>query len=235
VSNSSQYAYVLHQRPYTDSRLLIDLFTEKSGLVRVVGRIPAKRQTGAIQSFQRMHVEYWGNSSLKTLRTCESAAVTLTPLLGDSLYCGMYINELLERLLPSEEPCLELFHFYETVVVQLAQSRTRLEQESVLRYFEFFLLEYLGYAVVVDVCAETEAQVCVGQFYFFEAGSGVRECTSEFRPSNNGNIIAGEQLLAMSRHEFHEPAVLRSAKVITRQALRHLLGPKPLKSKELFR
>lgn len=226
---------MLHQRPYTDTRLLIDLLTENSGRVAVVGRAPSKRQTGMFQNFQRLHVEYWGSSSLKTLRSCETAATTTSRLSGHALYCGMYVNELLERLLPAEEACQELFHFYEAILPQLAQSRSRLEQESILRHFEFFLLEYLGYAVVVSLCVETDADVCEGQFYYFEAGAGVRPFHANVPSANNANKIAGEHLLAMSRREFFDPAVLRSAKVITRRALRHLLGPKPLKSKDLFR
>lgn len=225
---------MLHQRPYTDTRLLIDLFTENAGRVSVVGRVPSKRQTGMFQNFQRLHVEYWGDSSLKTLRSCETATGIFSRLSGQALYCGMYVNELLERLLPSEEACRELFHYYEAILPQLAQSHSRLEQESVLRHFEFFLLEYLGYAVVVDLCTETDAEVCEGRFYCFEAGAGVRP----YRPdvgTDKADRIAGEHLLAMSRREFYDPAVLKSAKAITRQALRHLLGPKPLKSKELFR
>jgi len=147
----------------------------------------------------------------------------------------MYVNELLERLLPPEEACCDLFHFYEAVIIQLAQSQARLEQEAVLRHFEFFLLEHLGYAAIVDVCAETAAEVRAGQFYFFEAGSGLRQCSPDLPSSNTVNMMAGEQLLAMSRREFRDPGVLKSAKFITRQALRHLLGQKPLKSKELFR
>jgi DNA repair protein RecO (recombination protein O) len=235
VSENPQYAYVLHQRPYTDSRLLIDFLTENAGLIRAVGRIPGKRETGGLQCFQRLHVEYWGVSSLKTLRSCEYAAATMTALLGDALYCGMYINELLQRLLPHEEPSPELFQFYEKVVIQLSHARLRPEQELILRHFEFYLLEYLGFAVIFDVCAETDANVCLNQFYYFEAGSGVRHYNSGIRLAQDGSLIAGEQLLAMARRDFNDPEVLKSAKKISRQALRHLLGPKPLKSKELFR
>ena len=234
MSDKSQYAYILHVRPYTDSRLLIDFFSENSGLVRTVGRVPGKRHTAQYQSFQRMHIECWGASSLKMLRSCESAGGSIV-LLGDSLYCGMYINELLQRLLPLEEPCPDLFLFYETAVTQLAHAKSRVEQEAVLRHFEFFLLEYLGFAVIFDLCAETEVQVLPDRLYYFEVGSGIREYTADAATPDTAEVIRGEQLLAMAHHNFTDQEVLRSAKKISRQALRQLLGPRPLKSRELFR
>lgn len=231
--SSAQYAYVLHQRPYTDSRLLIEFLTEDSGLIRAVARVPGKRQKGIFQCFQRVHLEFWGTSDLKTLRGCESAGVTTLSLSGDTLYCGFYINELLQRLLPLEEPCPEIFRAYEAVVAELALCRSRPEQESGLRCFEFFLLEYLGFAVVLDTCAVTGAEVQPELAYVFEAGSGLHE-NAQLSRHSGAWVIPGAQLLAMARRDFTDPAVRKSAKKITRVALRQLLGPRPLGSKDLF-
>jgi recombinational DNA repair protein (RecF pathway) len=71
--------------------------------------------------------------------------------------------------------------------------------------------------------------------YYFEVGSGIREYTAESAAPGVAGVIRGEQLLAMAHHNFIDQEVLKSAKKISRQALRQLLGPRPLKSRELFR
>lgn len=228
-----QIAYVLHLRPYTDSRVLIDFFAETSGVIRAVGRVPGKRHKGLYQGFQRLHLEYWGSDSLKTLRSCETAG-NATVLLGEALFCGIYINELLQRLLPPEEPFPELFLSYEAAVSHLTQSKSRSERESILRHFEFLLLEYLGFAITFDLCADTEVEVRPDGLYYFEAGAGMHEYSAA-SATRDADLIRGEQLLAMARREFTSREVLQSAKKISREALRQVLGPKPLKSKELFR
>ncbi len=226
-------AYVLHVRSYTDSRLLVDFFTESAGVVRAVGRAPGKRNRAIFQCFQALDITYMGKSELRTLTSCEVSAETPYLLFGESLYCGLYLNELLQRLLPPEDAYPGLFAFYEAIVAELSKDLLRPQLEAVLRRFEFFLLEQLGFGIPFHVCVESGAEVTQDGSYVFEPGSGLRECVPT--STSRSEPIPGAHLLAMSRQDYTDGKVLRSAKLISRRALQSLLGPKPLKAKELFR
>jgi DNA repair protein RecO (recombination protein O) len=234
VSACEENAYVLHVRPYTDSRVLIDFLTENTGVIRAVGRAPGKRQRGSLQNFQHLHIRYRGDSALKTLMGCEQESSAPMLLTGDALYCGIYLNELLQRLLMPEDPARELFHFYENTLHRLLEAKTREQLEIVLRQFEFFLLEQLGFSLQFDVCASTGEEIRPEGLYIFEVESGFREIQSDRDPRGETGISGG-LLLAVARNDWDSAEVLRIAKRLSRQALKHLLGNKPLHSKELFR
>jgi DNA repair protein RecO (recombination protein O) len=224
-----QNAFVLHVRPYTDSRLLIDFFTEHDGLIRAVGRTPGKRDRAKYQPFQPLELEFSGSGELKTLRSCELTNHIAFSLLGHSLFCGLYINELLLRVLQADEPFPPLFSFYGGAVQALKANPSHQQTESVLRSLELFLLEQLGFGVDFD-SSETGQPINEERFYFYRAGHGFCECGQD-----SGEAIPGHHLSAIDRRDFSDEAILRSAKIITRAALSPLIGEKPLKSRDLFR
>ena len=61
--------------------------------------------------------------------------------------CGFYLNELLLRLLPREDPHEALFDDYGEALGQLSRGNP---QASVLRSFEKRLLAELGYAPLLE-------------------------------------------------------------------------------------
>lgn len=231
----SQKAYVLHVRPYTDSRLLIDFLTERSGLVRTVGRSPARRNRSCFQSFQRLDIELQGRSELKSLRFGEPDGARAFILSGKALFCGLYANELMQRLLAFDDACPEIFLFYELTLARLMTADATSGLEAALRDFEFFLLGQLGFGIQFDICADTETPVSASEFYYFEVGVGLRHWVRYPNEQPGREMISGADLLAIACHDFTNERTLKSAKRISRQALQPLLGSKPLVSKELFR
>ncbi|MFP1529301.1 DNA repair protein RecO [Escherichia coli] len=98
-----QRAFVLHSRPWSETSLMPDVFTEESGRVRLVAKgARSKRSTlkGALQPFTPRYV-LAGVAKSKTLRSAEAVSLAL-PLSGITLYSGLYINELLSRVLEYE-------------------------------------------------------------------------------------------------------------------------------------
>ncbi len=135
-------AYVLHSRPYRDSSALVDLLTLHHGLQRVVWRgARGQRRKLSPQPFVPLLVGLLGRSELKTLTQAEVAG-QFTLLQGEKLFSGMYLNELLVRLLSSADPQPLLFAAYQQVLEQLANDAP---VEPTLRRFEWQLLEVLGY------------------------------------------------------------------------------------------
>lgn len=227
-----QRAYVLHVRPYTDSRILIDFFTESDGLVRAVGRVPGKRDRAKYQPFQLVEIEFVGTLELKSLRACEWVSDEALVLHGHPLFCGFYVNELLQRLLHPGELISGLFSFYCETLRVFQANPPRDKIESVLRRLEFFLLDRLGFGVDFDRCSDTGESIAAEKFYFYRIGHGFCECSGD---DTDIEPISGRYIIAIRQQKFSDDAVLKSAKIITRLALSPLLGDKPLKSRDLFR
>ncbi|MFV2799642.1 DNA repair protein RecO, partial [Escherichia coli] len=73
------------------------------------------------------------------------------PLSGITLYSGLYINELLSRVLEYETRFSELFFDYLHCIQSLAGATGT--PEPALRRFELALLGHLGYGVNFTHCA----------------------------------------------------------------------------------
>ncbi len=117
-----QRAFVLHSRPWSETSLMLDVFTEESGRVRLVAKgARSKRSTlkGALQPFTPLLLRFGGRGEVKTLRSAEAVSLAL-PLSGITLYSGLYINELLSRVLEYETRFSELFFDYLHCIQSLA-------------------------------------------------------------------------------------------------------------------
>src|SRR5262245_10277753 len=151
-----QPAYVLHSYPFRETSLIVETFTRDQGRVALVARgarRPKSALRGVLLAFQPLHISWAGKSELRTLISAERHG-TYLPLRGESLMCGFYLNELLLRLLPRDDPHEALFAAYRDALKALASAG---EQAAVLRRFELNLLSGLGYAVTLDRDANSGA------------------------------------------------------------------------------
>lgn len=231
--SSQDKAYVVHLRRYTDSRVILELLTLHGGIVHAVARVPGKRDRAKFEPFHPLSVEFSGTSDLKTLRVCEPLSETAVRLTGVPLFCGLYLNELIQRLLRPGEPFPEIFSYYESVLHLLNLEAARADIESTLRGMEFFILAQLGFAIDFASCSTSGGEIDPDSLYRFEESRGFALVA---RGVNHGasKVIPGKHLLALAKGDLSDLEVLRSAKYISRRALAPLLGDQPLKSRELF-
>ncbi|OON37604.1 DNA repair protein RecO [Izhakiella australiensis] len=225
-----QRAFVLHGRPWSETSLLLDLFTEHNGRVRVLAKgARAKRSQlkGTLQPFTPLLVRWGGRGEMKFLRSAEAVSLAL-PLSGTTLYCGLYVNELLSRVLEHETPFSELFFDYLYCIQALAADDG--SPEPTLRRFELALLGQLGYGVDFLHCAGSGEPVSAGMTYSYREERGFIASLVI-----NNRSFTGHHLHALAQREFPDADTLRAAKRFTRMALKPYLGGKPLKSQELFR
>ncbi|MDV5141035.1 DNA repair protein RecO [Chimaeribacter arupi] len=225
-----QRAFVLHGRPYSETSLMLDLFTERHGRVRVLAKGARSRRStlkGALQPFTPLLVRWGGRGEVKTLRNAEPVSLSL-PLSGMMLYSGLYVNELLARVLEPETDCASLFFDYLSCIQLLAAGQGSPEQA--LRRFELALLAHLGYGVDFLHCAGSGEQVTDEMTYRYREEKGF---IASLVIDNHS--FTGRQLKALAEREFPDSDALRAAKRFTRMALKPYLGGKPLKSRELFR
>ena len=226
--------FVLHRRFYRETSYLTDLFTLELGKVSAVARgVRGNKgdKKSLLQSFQLLLLSVSGKHELRNLNQLEPAGPMLQ-LVGHQLFSAMYLNELLNRLLPKEVPHPELFLSYQQSLNWLASGG---EIEPCLRQFELLLLQDMGYGIDLTQEYESGQTVEADVDYCLVLESGIRriDTNSQGSKAQGSNRFTGEALLQVNNHVW-TPNSLQCAKRITRMALSPLLGRKPLKSRELF-
>jgi len=223
-------AFVLHRRPYRNSSALLELLTLGSGRVAVVARglsRPGARLGGTLQLFVPLLVGWVGRGELGTLTGAEDAG-SGPRLPASRLAHGLYLNELLVRLLGRHDSAPELFACYQETLTALA---TGAAAAPILRRFERALLASQGLGLALEMDSGG-SPVEPGERYRYDPESGpVRLAGAD----PGVGAVAGASLLAFALDQLELPATLRDALKITRLAIDHQLGGRPLRSRELMR
>ena len=225
-----QRGFVLHSRPYSETSLILDVFSESHGRVTLMAkgaRAKRSRIKGALQPFTPLLLKWSSKGGdMGLLRHAEPISLAI-PLTGNSLYSAFYLNEILARVLAEKTVYATLFYSYINALTELAQS---VNPEPALRRFELALLDALGYGVDFSRCAASGAAVDNDMYYLFREQQGF---IASLMKSTQFSFT-GTELKALASREFNSIAELQAAKRFTRLALKPYLGSKPLKSRELF-
>jgi DNA repair protein RecO (recombination protein O) len=220
-----QPAYILQQRDYRESSLIVEAFTRDFGrlslLAKGVRKAKSKSQ-GLLQPFIPLRLSYLGKAELKTLTDVELAE-PFQPLTGLALYCGFYLNELIEAFLHKDDPHPELFADYCQCLADLRQGGPL---EAVLRNFELNLIEKSGYGLQLAYDMQHGKPVDPSKKYHLGAELSPVEATE--------GIYTGKSLLAIQARNFCDPDVLAEAKALLRHVLDQLLHGKPLNSRKVL-
>lgn len=227
---SQQPAYVLHGRPFRESSQLLELMTRDFGRVGAVARGARggkSRWRGMLQPFRPLLVSYNQRSELATLTGAEQVAAP-PPLVGESLVCGLYVNELSLRLLMRDDPHPELFEQYRDTLGELA-SGTALQ--TALRLFEKQLLDATGFGLILDREAGAGRPLDPTARYDYHPERGAVRAGARAR---SAELIEGRVLLALDAGHV-DPGDWPSLRRLLRRVLRHHLGDRPLASEALFR
>ncbi len=211
--------WVLHTRPYGDSSVVAELLTAEQGRIGVLVR-SGRRQSG-LQPFMPMTGILAGRGELQTLRQGETSGCPLL-LAGRRLYCGLYLNELLVRLLHRHVPCPDIMPAYERALLHLADIHHA--EGVVLREFELTLLEVMGYGLDFDECSSGN-RLSATMNYRFDPGMGLVSSSVGWP----GNILQ-----MIGRRQWNEQT-RAAARELMRQALAPWLGGRPLHSRAFFR
>lgn len=230
--------FLLHQRPYRETSVIIDLLSETEGRVSLVckgvrgaGKKSAMLRS-VLQPFAGLAVSWSGRSELKSLRQAE-VLVQAPRFSQHQLFAALYLNELLVRLFQQGESHIDLFQEYRNAIADLALAvaSDKSHTEIPLRRFEFKLLATLGFEVDLAYDVASGKPVDAAAFYRYTSDIGVCKALANGRRSD---LIAGEDLLALYSQDYSSESARRTAKKIVRIALAPHLGAKPLKSRELY-
>lgn len=219
-----QPAFILQQRKYRETSLIIDALTRDFGRVSLLakGVRKAKSKTaGMLQPFIPLTISYVGKAELKTLTDVEMIQ-PFSEIKGLALYCGFYINELVACFLHKYDPHPEVFGYYGECLSALADGSS---MEAALRLFELNLLECAGYGLQLEY-DENEKAIESLKKYDFNVGQGSVEAV-------NGQIT-GKTLQALSVRELTDPKVLSEAKILMRIVIDVYLQGRQLKSRAVI-
>ncbi len=227
----SQRAFVLHSYPFRETSLILETFARDHGRVALVARgarRPKSSLRGVLLPFQPLLLSWSGKRELRTLIRAEWQA-SHAPLRGQALICGFYLNELLLKMLPRDDPHERLFSIYECTLTALATSS---EQATALRWFEMALLRELGYAVILDRDVEREEPVARDRSYVYVVERGPVRPDSA---SRSGVELSGQTLIDMQSGNFTSLQTQQQSKVLMRTLINHYLGNQVLHTRQLLR
>ena len=231
-------AYVLHHYDWSETSLIVELFTRAQGRV-VVAAKGAKRPTSQLRPvllpFQPL-LAHLGkapadeSAEVRTLRTAEW--VGGVPLLAASaMFAGYHLNELLLRLLARQDPHPALFDAYADTLAALGAGG---DEAAALRAFELLLLRETGVLPDLAAVTLTAAALQPEARYTLHAEAGL---------APDGHGVPGTSWVAMEAALAHgSAAALRQAvapragalRAPLRELLHYHLGHTPLRTRQVW-
>ena len=194
---AAHMAFVLHSYDWSESSLIVELFTRDGGRVAAAAK-GAKRPTSQLRAvlmpFQLVAVQFarlrGDGGEVRTLRTAEWGGGEVAALHGSDWVSGFYLNELLLRLLARDDPHPRLFDAYAATLRSLGHGEAR--SEAALRAFELLLLRETGVLPELGRTTLTQKPVVAGGRYVLRAGQGLVEA------AGRETALAGEDCLALA-------------------------------------
>lgn len=184
---SDEPAYVLHRYDWSETSLILEVFTRHHGRIALVAK-GVKRPSSSFRPIllplQPLHLAYGGDADIKTLKAAEWQGGHVMPT-GDALMSGLYLNELLLLLLAREDPHPRLFDVYARVV-QLIASEHGEVLETALRAFELLLLREVGLLPTLDAQTMTLEGLEPDERYSLVPEGGLRQASATDRSSLSG-------------------------------------------------
>ena len=243
------HAYVLHRYDWSESSLILDLWTREQGRLAVAARgakRPYSQLRPVLMPFQRLAVTLGrprpmadgGDGpapEVQTLRGAEWAGGDATVLGAAGLFSGFYCNELLMKLLARHDPHPRLFDAYAETLPHLAADDAAAQRA--IRSFELVLLREIGLLPDLSRVTPTQVPVAEGDRLTLLAEHGVTT------PAIGETGLAGGALIGLQAALDHgSMAALRQAcgevlpelRGLLRSLLAYHLGTTMLRTRQVL-
>ena len=171
-------AYMLHGYDWSETSLIVELFTRERGRV-VVAAKGAKRPTSQLRPvllpFHPLLVQLGKApadeaAEIHTLRSAEWAGGSAM-LAAAAMFSAFYLNELLLKLLARQDPHPQLYDAYADTLASLAEPGGA--DGAALRAFELVLLREIGVLPELALETTTVQPLQAGRRYTLHAESGL--------------------------------------------------------------
>ncbi len=251
MRNEALIGYLLHQRPYQEKRALYYLFSQQHGVIHGVGKKGAPLfmplqlfATGKrdLKTFSQINIASQDNTQADSVQKDSTPAVLeavpYANISGQHQYAALYINEILWRLLPIEDPMPVLWQHYQISLQKLKQPLSNSALRLCLRQFEQYLFTELGFTLTLthDNVEDPIESDCT---YRFLPDVGllpvlVHNEDSEHLASESGQtVFKGADIIEMARLGITEQTLNHWSK-LHRHLIDHLLDYQPLQSRLLW-
>lgn len=241
MRNEPLTGFILHQKPYRENRSLTYFFSQEFGLVNGIGK-------KNLPLFAPITVFATGKSELKSFSQSQLLQNSQM-LVGQAQFAGLYLNELLIKLLPLEEPCEPLWQAYQQSLQKLANLMHPILTPSeylklILRQFEQTLFEELGYAI--DFSHDSQGEpILANSHYRYQLQEGFMPVTIAEHTGKGQDltVFLGQDLQNWQAwlekndfiQDFTDVTLLNQMGKLYRQIIDNLLNYQPLQSRELWR
>jgi DNA repair protein RecO (recombination protein O) len=233
-------AFILHRYDWSESSLILDVFTRHHGRVALVAKGVKKPLSGfrsVLLPFVQLQIDYAGEGEVRALKGAEWSCMHAMPQ-GPGLLLGYYLNELVLKLLARDDPHPRLFDAFAHTMAALAQEQA-LVREVALRAFELNLLREIGLLPELHRETQTQQPLREDQSYALDAERGLFTCV----PTPEASLKAQVWLTlntALQNDDFvGVQKVLLPVTAAVKNMLRPLLvyhcGQQPLKTRQLMR
>jgi DNA repair protein RecO (recombination protein O) len=237
---SDEPAFVLHRYDWSESSLILEVFTRNHGRIALVAK-GAKRPTSSfrpiLMPLQPLHVSYGGDAEIRTLKSAEWQGGHVMPT-GDALLSGYYLNELLLTLLARDDPHPQLFDIYARVVQIIASEHGEVLQAA-LRTWELLLLREIGLLPQLDLQTMTLGILEDEARYTLVPEGGLRQAQAEERGALTG--LQWKRVQAALQDDAPFTTTLRACaemmaelKPQLRQLLHYHCGVRTLRSRQMM-
>ncbi len=253
MRNEALVGYLLHQRSYQEKRAIYYLFSEQHGVVHGIGKKGAplfeclqlfasgKRE---LKTFSQMTINQLERSyapeQMTKLSEAQSSDVQhYGQIRGQQQYAALYLNEILWKLLPTEDPMPVLWHHYQDSLNLLKQPLTADELRLCLRQFEQHLFKELGFALSLTedssletIEANTTYRLLADTGFIAVVAAEPVEASSSTLASSSA-LFSGQEILSMTQLGIVS-STLNSWSRLHRQLIDQLLDYQPLQSRLLW-
>ena len=226
----AQPCWILHRRPWRESSLLIELFSRDHGRLGIVARGARGQRSawrGLAEPFIPLIASWTRRGEMGTLTALETAG-DRRRLAGRTLWCGLYANELLLKLLGRDDVGQAvLFDGYGRLLAGLEEGQSA---AVLLRRFEMELLRAQGVAPDLSIEAGTGVPVEADRLYHLRPETGLTRAEAGMN-----NVFSGRAALVVTGQLEPDRESAREARNLTRLLIDHQLDGQALKTRELFR
>jgi len=193
---SDEPAFVLHRYDWSESSLILEVFTRHHGRIALVAKgakKPSSNFRPVLLPLQPLRVAFGGDAEIRTLKGAEWVGGQVMPT-GEALLSGYYLNELLLRLLARDDAHPQLFDAYAAAVSVLASEHGE-ALEPALRAFELLLLREIGLLPSLDLQTLTLGPLEQDARYSLVPEAGLVAS----REQDGRGSLSGSQWLALQR------------------------------------
>ena len=230
------FAYILNRRPFRDSSLLLDIFSEDFGRICCVAR-PAKKRgkvvKGHTEPFRYLHIQWIGKGDVQTLIEADERGRHTIP--ASELLLGLYLNELIMLFTQQHEPNSELFNAYKYTLHKMGDAQIN---RHILMRFELYLLQSLGHTLTLDIADEYLQNLAQSKSYFeFTKEDGLvahEQNVGEIQPYQSQKIlISASLLLALQDIQNMQESQWKELRIFLDKVLK-VLSPRTMNTRKLL-